>query len=411
MRAAKPKPWHPLHQPSPYPSNEADRVNALLAEGLLDTEADEELDGFVEIGRRAFGVRICAINFIDSDRQWSKARRGLEPQEIDRDISICSHCILSANSGTESFSKKLPADELVVLDTVKDKRFVYSEMVSNLQRVRFYAGVPLCVMRARKRLAIGTFCIMDQEPRQDFSDSDREMMAVMGAAIMAHIETSRRPMAQGPLASPYLDGGLSMRVKVLQKCTAVVARQVAESALKILAECLRPRIYQKGHYITKKGMPGDSMYFITTGSVAVSVEGRILEMHGALQSFGEIALINLVMMTTSGVPEEQARERCVRGADIQALERCELLELCYEEVIPLIRVAPNLWFTLQDMAHKRAARQERHSQSPEVRPNVDETASNSRVPPILKYRSKSSDNLEQLANEKKDRADRRLESL
>ena len=27
----------------------------------------------------------------------------------------------------------------------------------------------------------------------------------------------------------------------------------------------------------------------------------------------------------------------------QALERCELLELCYEEVIPLIRVAPNLW--------------------------------------------------------------------
>ena len=32
--AAKPKPWHPLHQPSPYPSNEADRVNALLAEGL-----------------------------------------------------------------------------------------------------------------------------------------------------------------------------------------------------------------------------------------------------------------------------------------------------------------------------------------------------------------------------------------
>ena len=31
----------------------------------------------MEIGRRAFRVGMCAINFIDSDRQWSKARRGL----------------------------------------------------------------------------------------------------------------------------------------------------------------------------------------------------------------------------------------------------------------------------------------------------------------------------------------------
>ena len=40
--------------------------------GILDTPLDLELEGFVEMGCRAFKVPICAINFIDSDRQWSK---------------------------------------------------------------------------------------------------------------------------------------------------------------------------------------------------------------------------------------------------------------------------------------------------------------------------------------------------
>ena len=43
-----------------------------------DTPADEEFNDFVEIGRRAFGTRICAINFIDRDRQWAKSICGLD---------------------------------------------------------------------------------------------------------------------------------------------------------------------------------------------------------------------------------------------------------------------------------------------------------------------------------------------
>jgi hypothetical protein len=35
---------------------------------------------------------------------------------------------------------------------------------------------------------------------------------------------------------------------------------------------------QQGHYITKKGQPGDSMFFITLGSVAVRVDGKSLEL-------------------------------------------------------------------------------------------------------------------------------------
>ena len=50
------------------------------------------------------------------------------------------------------------------------------------------------------------------------------------------------------------------------------------------------------------------------------------------------------------------RARCVRGADVIALERCELLELVSQEAFDIIRTVPNLWFTLQEMATRRASK-------------------------------------------------------
>lgn len=51
---------------------------------------------------------------------------------------------------------------------------------------------------------------------------------------------------------------------------------------------------------------------------------------------------------------EEARNRCRRNANVVALERCELLEFCFEEAWPLLKKAPNLWYTLEDMAKRRA---------------------------------------------------------
>jgi CRP-like cAMP-binding protein len=354
---------HPLHIPATLPEDEDSRVEALLAEGLLDTPPDEELDRFVEIGRRAFQTSMCAINFLDSDRQWSKASWGLSIKEVARDSSICAHCILGADPNRHKMRgegakarDQLPTDDLIVLDTMQDARFMYNELVSGQMHIRFYAGHPLCVVRGDKALAIGTFCVMDKRPRQDFCIADRNMLAVMAEAIILKIETSSRPRAVGPLASPCLEGGLDARVQVLKKCIAVTARTLADSALEVFAEKLRPRVYQEGQYITRKGEPGDSMFFVMLGRVEVRAGAEVLESHGPLQSFGEIALINLIRMRSAGVPEEEARQRCVRGADIVAMERCELLELCHAEMYSLIRVVPNLWFTLQEMAQLRAVR-------------------------------------------------------
>ena len=184
------------------------------------------------------------------DGQWSKAICGLQSQEVHRDISICSHTILLADQSWPPNSRAVPQDSLVVLDTALDERFVYSGIVPH---VRFYAGHPLCVYRWGERLAIGTFCVMDSQPRNEFTRADEEKLGVLACAIIAYIQTTSRPTAHGPLAAPCQEGALLQRMNLLRRCIAVKARAVADSALKILAEILRPRIYQAGHFVTKKG--------------------------------------------------------------------------------------------------------------------------------------------------------------
>ena len=52
-------------------------------------------------------------------------------------------------------------------------------------------------------------------------------------------------------------------------------------------------------------------HVVQVGRVQVRVGEQELETHGAFQSFGEIALINFIRMRSSGVPDKEARERCV----------------------------------------------------------------------------------------------------
>ena len=154
--------YHPLHQPALHCENEDRRVEALVAEGLLDTPEDPELNDLVEIGRRAFGVSMCAINLIDRDRQWSKAAVGLSDKEIPRECSLCAHVIRRANTRRSSFCGKLAEDVLVILDTAADKRFAYNETVSGKKSIRFYAGYPLFVSSNGEFLPIGTLALHPQ---------------------------------------------------------------------------------------------------------------------------------------------------------------------------------------------------------------------------------------------------------
>ena len=144
----------------PMPDNEAERLALLYELLLLDTPPERRLDKIVEFAASEFNVPICLISLIDSDRQWFKARVGIDACETPRDISFCGHALASS-------------ELLLVPDARLDARFHDNPLVAGAPHLRFYAGAPLV---CRDGLAIGTLCLIDTVPRT-FDAADQAILA------------------------------------------------------------------------------------------------------------------------------------------------------------------------------------------------------------------------------------------
>jgi GAF domain-containing protein len=133
-----------------FPANEQQRLAALHQLLLLDTPPEQRFDTIVEYAASEFDVPICLITLLDHERQWFKARVGLEVCSTPRDISFCGHAILQS-------------DVMVVPDAAADPRFADNPLVTSSPNIRFYAGAPLALPSG---LALGTLCIIDTKPRE-----------------------------------------------------------------------------------------------------------------------------------------------------------------------------------------------------------------------------------------------------
>ncbi|MDH0289784.1 sensor domain-containing diguanylate cyclase [Pseudomonas sp. GD04087] len=133
----------------PIPVDESLRQQTLDEMNLLDTPAEHYLDTLVQLTQDLVKVDTVLISLIDQDRQWFKARVGLDATETKRDVSFCGYAILGE-------------DTLLVPDATLDERFADNPLVLGPPYIRFYAGRPL---RAGNGQAIGTLCMVDPRPR------------------------------------------------------------------------------------------------------------------------------------------------------------------------------------------------------------------------------------------------------
>lgn len=131
------------------PANEQERLALLYELLLLDTPPEERFDKIVEFASSEFNVPICLISLIDANRQWFKARVGVDACETERDISFCAHALLGDGI-------------LLVPDALLDPRFHDNPAVTGAPHVRFYAGAPLT---CKDGLTLGTLCLVDTVPR------------------------------------------------------------------------------------------------------------------------------------------------------------------------------------------------------------------------------------------------------
>lgn len=178
----------PMHQDDADPLTllrgmaraEASRLASLMHLGLLDTLPEPAFDALVDEAADCFATPIALVSLLDADRQWFKARRGLDAVETPRGVAFCNHTIRGAGP-------------LVVPDATRDPRFANNPLVTGAPGIRFYAGAPVLAPDGAR---IGSICVIDSAPRPSLRARQRLSLERLATRVSAEI--ARRARAGTP---------------------------------------------------------------------------------------------------------------------------------------------------------------------------------------------------------------------
>ena len=161
--------------PASLPGDEKERIEDLHNYGILDTAYEETFQQIVQLASEICNTPISTITLVDTNRQWFKARLGLEDSETDRNIAFCSHAILH-NSLME------------IEDATKDERFFDNPLVTGSPFIRFYAGMPLTSAKGYK---LGTLCVIDSKPAV-LNEHQKFALSILANQAMQLIELHKK---------------------------------------------------------------------------------------------------------------------------------------------------------------------------------------------------------------------------
>ncbi|KQM79605.1 hypothetical protein ASE70_18860 [Sphingomonas sp. Leaf22] len=111
---------------------------ALRRHDILDTAADQRFDRIVALVQNICRVPIALVSLVDADRQWFKAKGGVDVDQTALDTSVCALAIRQR-------------DVFQIDDLAVDPRTKAMSLVTGEPHIRFYAGAPL-VTRAGQAL-------------------------------------------------------------------------------------------------------------------------------------------------------------------------------------------------------------------------------------------------------------------
>lgn len=158
-------------------ADETSRLEALKRYSILDTLPEQIYDDVTALASLIFDTPIALVSLVDADRQWFKARVGIEVKETPRSLSFCAHTLG-------------PAKTLIIPDATQDLRFKDNPAVTGDPGVRFYAGAPIIEADGH---VLGTVCVIDKSPRSPTAIQIAALEA-LARQVMALLECRRKLM-------------------------------------------------------------------------------------------------------------------------------------------------------------------------------------------------------------------------
>ncbi|MGK7391627.1 MAG: sensor histidine kinase [Candidatus Cyclobacteriaceae bacterium M2_1C_046] len=146
---------------------EKQRVQALRRYHILDTQEEQDFDDIVDLAAQICETPMALLTLLDSDRQWFKAKKGIDIKESPREIAFCAHTLHHG-------------DIMIVNDTTKDERFFNNPFVTNPPYVQFYAGMPLITQDG---FPIGALSVLDDKPRS-LTDDQINSLRVLSKQVV-----------------------------------------------------------------------------------------------------------------------------------------------------------------------------------------------------------------------------------
>lgn len=147
----------------------------LLSYQILDTPAEQAYDDIIQLASEICETPMAMVTLIDDERQWFKAKIGLEAEETLRATAFCSHAILK------------PETLFLVENAETDVRFANNPFVTGDPHIRFYAGAPLVTEDGE---ALGTLCVVDKKPRE-LNENQKLSLLVLARQVVAQLELRR----------------------------------------------------------------------------------------------------------------------------------------------------------------------------------------------------------------------------
>ncbi|KAF2193782.1 hypothetical protein K469DRAFT_712600 [Zopfia rhizophila CBS 207.26] len=168
---------------------------------------DKALTAFAQLGALRLNTRRCLISFFDRKNCYvlAEATRTLSLQTgqapFDEDNLAWGTTVFPKGKSICNYTVNLPlkyADprnddlndvtSLIVNDLSLDERFKNYPLVVGPPHSRFYAGVPI---RSPNGHNIGTYCVLDENPRDGISATELAFLKDMAITVMRHLEMTR----------------------------------------------------------------------------------------------------------------------------------------------------------------------------------------------------------------------------